>query len=50
VKSGGFNGYVTGTVPLDEDERSYGSESNWTYEVGAKNEFLEGRLFTNAAL
>lgn len=50
VKSGGFNGYVTGTVPLDEDERSYGSESNWTYEIGAKNEFLDGRLFTNAAL
>ena len=50
VKSGGFNGYVTGSVPLDEDERSYGSESNWTYEVGSKNEFLDGRLFTNVAL
>ena len=50
VKSGGFNGYVTGSVPLDEDERSYGPESNWTYEVGAKNEFLDGRLFANVAL
>ncbi len=50
VKSGGFNGYVTGTVPLDEDERSYDSESNWTYEIGAKNEFLGGHLFANVAV
>lgn len=50
VKSGGFNGYVTGTVPLDEDERSFGPESNWTYEIGSKNEFLDGRLFANVAL
>ena len=50
VKSGGFNGYVTGSVPLDEDERSYDAESNWTYEIGSKNEFMDGRLFTNAAL
>ena len=50
VKSGGVNGYVTGSVPLEVDERSYGSESNWTYEFGTKNEFLDGRLFTNVAL
>ena len=50
VKSGGFNGYVTGTVQLTEDEQSYGPESNWTYELGAKNEFLDGRLFANVAV
>lgn len=50
VKAGGFNGYVTGPVPLDEDERSYGPESNWTYEVGAKNQFLNGRLQANVAV
>lgn len=50
VKSGGFNGYVTGTVPLEEDEQTYPPESNWTYEVGIKNQLLNNRLTLNAAV
>jgi iron complex outermembrane receptor protein len=29
---------------------SYGADSLWSYEIGAKNQFLEGRLHTQAAI
>lgn len=45
VKSGGFNGFVP-FVP----QRSYDPETNWTYEVGSKNQFLDRTLTVNAAL
>jgi iron complex outermembrane receptor protein len=44
VKSGGQN------VPgLDPSQDTYEPEENWTYEVGSKNDFLEGRLRANVA-
>jgi iron complex outermembrane recepter protein len=45
-KSGGYNGIaITG----DNDSRtSYGTESNWTYEVGAKMDALDNKLRINA--
>jgi iron complex outermembrane recepter protein len=48
IKAGGFNGYVTGTTTLLASEQSFGEETNWTYEFGAKNTFLDGRLVLNA--
>ncbi|MCU0890707.1 MAG: TonB-dependent receptor [Sandarakinorhabdus sp.] len=45
VKSGGFNGFVP-FLP----QRSYDPETNWTYELGSKNQFLDRRLTVNAAL
>lgn len=45
VRSGGFN------IPgLDPDQDLYLPETNWTYEIGVKNTFLDGRLRANAAL
>ena len=43
VKSGGFNG--GDVLP---GERTYAPESNWTYEIGTKNLFFDGRLQVNA--
>jgi iron complex outermembrane receptor protein len=45
VKSGGFNGFVP-FVP----QRSYEPETNWTYEIGSKNQFFDRKLTVNAAL
>ncbi len=45
VKSGGFNGFVP-FVP----QRSYDPETNWTYELGSKNQFFDRKLTVNAAL
>jgi iron complex outermembrane recepter protein len=50
VKTGGFNGYVSGSTTLTTDEQSFGQEKNWTYEIGSKNTFLGGRLLMNAGL
>ena len=44
VKAGGFNGYVTGSVELLPEERAYGEEVNWTYEVGTKGSLLNNRF------
>ncbi|WP_439534483.1 TonB-dependent receptor [Polymorphobacter sp.] len=44
VKSGGFNGFVP-FVP----QRSYDPETNWTYEIGTKNQFFDRRLTLNMA-
>lgn len=44
-KSGGFNPGVTFPSDLQYDQ-----ESNWTYEVGAKTSWADGRFLLNAAL
>lgn len=43
VKAGGFN---TAINPAQFD---YDQEQNWTYEIGAKTEWLDGRMLFNAA-
>jgi iron complex outermembrane receptor protein len=44
VKSGGQN------IPgLDPSQDTYEPEENWTYEIGLKNDFLDGRLRANIA-
>ncbi len=45
VKSGGFN--ATATLP---ENRLYGQDRNWTYEIGTKNTFNDGRLLLNGTL
>lgn len=45
AKSGGFNNTV-----FDESQRAFDPDSNWTYEIGTKNELLDGNLRLNAAL
>jgi iron complex outermembrane receptor protein len=49
VKAGGFNGFVAGPVDLIAAEQTFAPEENWTYEIGTKNTFLDGRLILNAA-
>ncbi|MEJ0023446.1 MAG: TonB-dependent receptor [Alphaproteobacteria bacterium] len=44
VKSGGFN---SGTIL--PSERVFDPESNWTYEIGTKNDFLNRRVQLNAS-
>ncbi|SNR92981.1 MULTISPECIES: TonB-dependent receptor [unclassified Azospirillum] len=46
MKSGGFNDMAN----LFDAERSFGPESNWTYEAGVKSVLADGRLTANAAL
>lgn len=52
AKAGGFNDPFIGTppVPIDPSQNTYDEETNWTYEVGAKNTFLDGRLVANVAV
>jgi len=50
AKAGGFNGFVAGPVTLIPEEQVFDEEKNWTYEVGAKNSLLNGRLILNAAV
>lgn len=45
AKSGGFNDVV-----FDESQRSFDPDENWTYEIGSKNEWLDGELRLNAAV
>jgi iron complex outermembrane receptor protein len=49
VKTGGFNGVQAGQVTIPVDEQAFGPESNWTYEIGAKNTLLDGRMVLNVA-
>lgn len=56
-KSGGFNGntFCNGSnaacpAGATYDQRQYKPETNWTYEFGAKTEWLDRRLKLNAAL
>ncbi len=44
VKSGGFNGVVN-FIP----QRTYKPETNWTYEIGSKNQFFDRALTVNVA-
>jgi iron complex outermembrane recepter protein len=50
MKNGGFNGRITGGVPLNPSEQSFGEEENWTYEIGTKNSFFGNTLIANLAL
>ena len=45
AKSGGFN-----TNSFVASQRSFEQDTNWTYELGSKNEFMHGTLRFNAAL
>ena len=45
VKAGGFNAFAT----LAKNN-TYDNDTNWTYEIGSKNTFADGRLQLNAAL
>ena len=47
VKTGGFNGYASGTLTLLPSEQSFGEEKNLTYEVGSKNAFFDHTLIFN---
>ena len=56
-KSGGFNGntFCNGANAAcpggaTYDQRQYKPETNWTYELGAKTQWLDRRLKVNAAL
>jgi iron complex outermembrane recepter protein len=42
VKSGGLNGNMAFTPQL-----TWAEEKNWTYEIGTKNDFLDGRVRVN---
>jgi iron complex outermembrane receptor protein len=44
-KAGGFNGTV-----FNEIQRTFEPDSNWTYEIGSKNELMDGRLRVNVAV
>lgn len=44
-KAGGFNG-----AAFVEAEKTFDPDNNWTYEIGVKNQFLNGALTVNAAL
>jgi len=45
AKSGGFNNTV-----FNESQRTFEPDENWTYEIGSKNDFLDGRLRVNLAV
>lgn len=45
TKAGGFN-----ATAASDTQRTYDEEANWTYEVGAKNTFLDDKLTFNIAL
>ena len=46
VKSGGFNGATSIPQPA---QRTYAPETNWTYEIGSKNQFFDRKLTVNLA-
>ncbi len=54
VLSGGFNGtpsrFLSNGFLLLEDERFFDTSSNWTYEIGSKNTFLDGRAQLSTAI
>ena len=45
IKEGGYN--ATATLP---ENRRYGDDKNWTYELGSKNTFADGRIRLNGTL
>lgn len=52
IKAGGFNSPILANSgrPVDPSQATYKDESNWTYEIGSKNTFLDGRLLANLAV
>lgn len=46
VKIGGFNAIDPTANP---DQFSYDAETNWTYEIGGRGTYLDGRFFINGA-
>ncbi|BDW81482.1 hypothetical protein MACH24_09200 [Erythrobacter sp. Dej080120_24] len=48
VKSGGANS--SSFAGLIDAERFFGPDANWTYEIGSKNTFADGRGFLNVDL
>lgn len=51
TKPGGFNTALgSGAAQLPEDLLAYDEEEAWTYELGAKSQWLDRRLTVNAAL
>ena len=50
--SGFFNGIFDtfAGLPIPANFQNYGPSTNWTYEVGAKTSWMDGRLVANAAL
>lgn len=46
-RSGGFNANFLPSVP---EEGTFGPEFNWTYEMGAKSTWLDGRVTANVAV
>lgn len=46
VKSGGVN---SSNGALSDEERFYAPDENWTYEIGLKNSFVDGRATLNLA-
>ncbi|MEP5938218.1 MAG: TonB-dependent receptor [Erythrobacter sp.] len=50
IKSGGINNSnLPGGAPLIADEQFYGPDTNWTYEIGIKNSFMNGLATLNVA-
>ncbi|MEH6548853.1 MAG: TonB-dependent receptor [Pseudomonadales bacterium] len=51
VAKGTRSGGVNGNIPeADPDILTYDPETNWTYELGIKNSWLDNRLQLNAAI
>jgi iron complex outermembrane receptor protein len=48
LKTGGFNGNQNRIS--DESQRLFLPETNWTYEIGSKNTFFDGRLQANLSV
>lgn len=50
IKSGGINNSnLPGGLPLLAEEQFYGPDTNWTYEIGMKNTFMNGMATLNLA-
>lgn len=50
IKSGGINNSnLPGGAPLLAEEQFYGPDTNWTYEIGLKNTFMNGLATLNVA-
>lgn len=49
AKSGGFPNF-TNNAPTGQKDEPYVESTSWSYEVGSKNRFLDGRAELNAAL
>ncbi len=50
IKSGGINNSnLPGGAPLLAEEQFYGPDTNWTYEIGLKNTFMNGLATLNLA-